>query len=42
MTTTDMTQIIAEGGKQELFITREFDAPLKLVFIAFSEPKILD
>lgn len=35
------TQIIAEAGKQELFIIREFDAPREKVFEAFSNPEIL-
>ena len=35
------TTIIAEPGKQELFIIREFDAPRELVFKAFVEPKLL-
>jgi len=34
------TQIKAELGKQELFITREFDAPRELVFNAFVDPKL--
>jgi uncharacterized protein YndB with AHSA1/START domain len=38
---TDKTQIIAETGKQELFIIREFDAPRDKVFKAFSDPEIL-
>jgi hypothetical protein len=29
------TKITAEPGKQEIFITREFDAPRELVFQAF-------
>jgi uncharacterized protein YndB with AHSA1/START domain len=33
------TQIIAEPGKQEILITREFDAPRELVFKAFLDPK---
>jgi len=41
MTTTNKTTIIAEKGKQELFITREFEAPRELVFRAFSEPELL-
>jgi uncharacterized protein YndB with AHSA1/START domain len=32
--------ITAESGKQELFITREFDAPRELVFKAHTDPKI--
>jgi len=35
------TTIIAEAGKQELFIIREFDAPRELVFKAFIEPELL-
>lgn len=35
------TEIIAEPGKQELFIHREFDAPIELVYKAFSDPNIL-
>lgn len=34
------TRITAEPGKQELFITREFDAPRDLVFRAFTDPKL--
>lgn len=34
------TIITAEPGKQEIFITREFDAPRELVFKAFTEPKL--
>jgi len=34
------TTIIAEPGKQELFITREFDAPRELVYKAHTEPEI--
>lgn len=41
MTTNNKTQIIAEQGKQELFIVREFDAPRDLVFKAFSDEDIL-
>ena len=35
------TKIIAEKGKQEFFIEREFDAPRELVFTAFNEPDLL-
>jgi uncharacterized protein YndB with AHSA1/START domain len=41
MTTTNKTKVIAEEGKQELFIIREFDAPRELVFKAFSTPELL-
>jgi uncharacterized protein YndB with AHSA1/START domain len=34
------TAITAEPGKQELFITREFDAPRGLVFKAHTDPKL--
>jgi uncharacterized protein YndB with AHSA1/START domain len=34
------TTITAEPGKQELFVTREFDAPRELVFKAHTEPKL--
>jgi uncharacterized protein YndB with AHSA1/START domain len=37
----NQTEIIAEKGVQELFITREFEAPRELVFKAFSEPELL-
>lgn len=35
------TEIIAEPGRQELFIKREFDAPRELVFRAYTDPEIL-
>jgi len=35
------TTILAEPGKQELFITREFEAPRELVYQAFTDPKLL-
>jgi uncharacterized protein YndB with AHSA1/START domain len=31
-----------EPGKQELFITRDFDAPRELVFKAFTDPKLME
>jgi uncharacterized protein YndB with AHSA1/START domain len=34
------TKVTAEPGKQELFITREFDAPRELVFEAHTEPEL--
>ena len=36
------TNINAEGGKQELLITREFDLPLELLFRAYVEPEIVE
>jgi len=37
MTEKNPTKIIAEQGKQEILITREFDAPRDLVFKTFTE-----
>jgi len=34
------TVVTAEPGKQELFITREFDAPRELVFKAHTDPDL--
>ena len=34
------TEIIAEPGKQEIFIIREFDAPREVVFKAHIDPEI--
>jgi uncharacterized protein YndB with AHSA1/START domain len=34
------TKIIAEPGKQEVFIEREFEAPRELVFRAYTDPDI--
>lgn len=34
------TRIIAEPGKQELFITREFNASREIVFKAFTDPEL--
>jgi len=36
------TKIIAEEGKQDLLITREFDLPLELLFKAHAEPDIVE
>jgi uncharacterized protein YndB with AHSA1/START domain len=38
---TNKTEIVAEPGKQEVFITREFDAPRELVFRAYTDPDML-
>jgi uncharacterized protein YndB with AHSA1/START domain len=35
------TKMIAEPGKQEIFIVRELDAPRERVFKAFTDPKAL-
>jgi uncharacterized protein YndB with AHSA1/START domain len=40
MSSKNKTIITAEPGKQELFITREFDAPRELVFKAHTDPKL--
>ncbi len=40
MTTKNKTVITAEPGKQELFLTREFDAPRAFVFKAHTDPKL--
>jgi uncharacterized protein YndB with AHSA1/START domain len=42
MASKNKTTIVAEPGKQELFIIREFDAPRTLVFKAFSDKKLLE
>jgi uncharacterized protein YndB with AHSA1/START domain len=34
------TKMIAEPGKQEIFIVRELDAPRELVFKAFTDPEL--
>jgi len=41
MATKNQTTVTAEPGKQELFITREFEAPRELVFKAFSDPEMI-
>ncbi|HCX22535.1 MAG: ATPase [Flammeovirgaceae bacterium] len=35
------TQVHAEDNKQELFITREFDLPIELLFKAYEDPEIV-
>jgi uncharacterized protein YndB with AHSA1/START domain len=40
MSAKNKATIIAEPGKQELFITREFDAPRELVYKAHIDPKL--
>ncbi len=37
----NQTKILAEPGKQEIVITREFDAPRELVFKAVTDPKLV-
>jgi hypothetical protein len=36
------TKILAEDGKQELMITREFDLPVELLFKAYAEPELVE
>ncbi|MCA9970373.1 MAG: SRPBCC family protein [Anaerolineales bacterium] len=40
MTRKNQTTITAEPNKQELFITREFDAPRERVFRAYTDPEL--
>jgi uncharacterized protein YndB with AHSA1/START domain len=40
MSAKNKTKITAEPGRQELFITREFDAPRELVFKAHTDPDL--
>src|SRR5580698_10596085 len=35
------TKIVAEDGKQDILITREFDLPVELLFRAHAEPGII-
>jgi len=39
--TANPTTVLAEPGKQEILVTREFDAPRELVFKAFTDPKLI-
>jgi uncharacterized protein YndB with AHSA1/START domain len=41
VTESDRTGIIAEPGKQEIVITRFFDAPRKAVFEAYTDPGLI-
>lgn len=36
------TNVVAEFGRQDILITREFDLPVELLFLAFSEPQIIE
>jgi uncharacterized protein YndB with AHSA1/START domain len=40
MMSKNKTTITVEPGKQELFVTREFDAPRELVFRAHTDPNV--
>jgi uncharacterized protein YndB with AHSA1/START domain len=41
MSSNNKTTITAEADKQEILITREFDAPRELVFEAYTDPKLI-
>lgn len=41
MAKENRTLVMVEPGKQEIVITREFDAPRDLVFKAYSDPKAI-
>jgi len=41
MKTRNQMKIVAEPGKQEMFIYREFDAPREAVFKAYTDPKLI-
>lgn len=36
------TKIMAEDGRQDLLITREFDLPVELLFKAYTQPEIVE
>ncbi len=36
------TKVVAENGKQEIIITREFDLPLELLFKAYTDSDLLE
>ncbi|TAE48284.1 MAG: hypothetical protein EAZ89_15495 [Bacteroidetes bacterium] len=36
------TSVTAEAGKQDLVITREFELPVELLFMAYSKPELLE
>ncbi len=40
MTARNKTTITSEPGKQDIIMTREFDAPLELVYQAYIDPKL--
>ena len=40
--TMSKTKFIVEPGKQEIIVTREFDAPRDLVFKTYLDPKLQD
>ena len=38
---TKTTAVLAEPGKQEIIVTREFDASRELVFKAYTDPTLI-
>ncbi len=40
-TRLELTRVIAEPGKQEIIITRYFDAPAELVYRTFTDPELV-
>lgn len=40
MASKNETTLVVEPGKQEIFVTREFDAPRELVFRAYTDPAV--
>lgn len=36
------THVVAEDGRQDLMITREFDLPLELLFQAYRDPELIE
>jgi uncharacterized protein YndB with AHSA1/START domain len=36
------TRVVAEDGKQDLLITREFELPLELLYKAYIDPEIIE
>ena len=41
MTTKNQLKVVAEPGKQDIYMYREFDAPREVVFKAFIEPDLV-
>ncbi|GAB3501939.1 SRPBCC family protein [Emticicia fontis] len=41
MKSKNETKVVGESGKQEIVITREFEAPRELVFKAYTDPELL-
>lgn len=41
MKNSNETKVVGEAGKQEIIITREFEAPRELVFKAYTDPELL-